>query len=82
MKLNIHVNTCQIVDAQGLLCPFPLLKAKQALKTIKPGECIQVLCTDPSSKIDFEVFVRQTGHKMLEFKEEKEYLVFLVQKKE
>lgn len=55
----------QQLDTRGLTCPLPLLKAKQALNRMQPGELLRVLATDPGSVRDFEVFARQTGHALL-----------------
>ena len=56
----------QQLDTRGLTCPLPLLKAKQALNRMQPGELLRVLATDPGSVRDFEVFARQTGHALLQ----------------
>ncbi len=50
------------VDARGLNCPLPILKAKKALAELQSGELLQVLCTDPGSVRDFQAFCKQTGH--------------------
>ena len=54
------------VDARGLNCPLPILKAKFALNTMKPGEILLVEATDPHSVIDFEAYCARTGHTILE----------------
>jgi TusA-related sulfurtransferase len=54
------------VDARGLNCPLPILKAKKALAGLQGGELLKVLCTDPGSVRDFEAFTRQTGHALVE----------------
>ena len=54
------------VDARGLQCPLPLLKAKQALNKLSSGELLRVRATDVGAVRDFEVFARQTGHTLLE----------------
>jgi tRNA 2-thiouridine synthesizing protein A len=53
------------VDARGLNCPLPILKAKKALATIQSGQVLQVTSTDPGSKRDFEAFARQTGNTLV-----------------
>ena len=53
------------VDAQGLNCPLPILKAKKALATIQSGQILKVVATDPGSKRDFEAFARQTGNALV-----------------
>jgi len=53
------------VDARGLNCPLPILKAKKALATIPSGQILKVVATDPGSKRDFEAFARQTGNALV-----------------
>ena len=55
-----------VVDASGLQCPMPLLKAKKALNELSAGALLRVMATDPGSVRDFEVFSRQSGHALLE----------------
>ena len=57
------------IDASGLTCPLPLLKAKQALNGMASGLVLEVVCTDPSSIRDFEVFSNQSGNELLESQE-------------
>jgi tRNA 2-thiouridine synthesizing protein A len=54
------------VDAKGLVCPMPLLKAKRALNTMVVGQRLRVLATDQASVRDFRVFAEQSGHLLLE----------------
>jgi len=54
-----------LVDATGLACPLPLLKAKQALNRMAGGEVLQVVATDAGSFRDFHVFAQQSGHQLL-----------------
>jgi TusA-related sulfurtransferase len=54
------------VDARGLSCPLPLLKAKKALNGMGPGERVRVLSTDSGSVRDFLVFCEQSGNQLLE----------------
>ncbi|MDR2154063.1 MAG: sulfurtransferase TusA family protein [Burkholderiaceae bacterium] len=53
------------VDARGLNCPLPILKAKKALAELQAGQLLKVLCTDPGSVRDFQAFTRQTGHTLV-----------------
>lgn len=50
------------VDAKGLNCPLPILKAKKALSSVESGQVVKILSTDPASGRDFEAFARQTGN--------------------
>jgi tRNA 2-thiouridine synthesizing protein A len=54
-----------ILDTSGLFCPQPLLRTKQALTQLQPGQVIQVVSTDPSSGVDFRVFSETTPHQIL-----------------
>ncbi|MFM2399716.1 MAG: redox protein regulator of disulfide bond formation [Pseudomonadota bacterium] len=53
------------VDARGLNCPLPILRAKKALAEIQTGEVLRVLATDPGSVRDFTAFSRQTGNELI-----------------
>lgn len=54
-----------VVDAKGLVCPLPILKAKKALSTLQPGEVLEVITTDRNAIKDFQAFCRQTGNPLL-----------------
>jgi tRNA 2-thiouridine synthesizing protein A len=54
------------LDATGLLCPLPVLKARRALKAVPPGGILEVLATDPGATKDFQHFCQTTGCEMLE----------------
>lgn len=56
----------QILDAKGLNCPLPILKAKKQLTGMSGGQTLEILATDPGSVKDFEAFCRTTGNKLLE----------------
>ena len=53
------------VDAKGLACPLPILRAKKALSTMPSGKVLRVLATDPGSVRDFQAFARQTGNELI-----------------
>lgn len=55
----------QILDTRGLSCPLPLLKAKQALNKMGPGDILHVLATDAGSQRDFQRFCELSGHALL-----------------
>ena len=54
------------VDARGLACPLPILRTKKALATLKSGQVLHILATDPGSVKDFQAFCRQTGNELLD----------------
>ena len=51
-----------ILDAQGLKCPLPVLRARKKIRDIEPGASLTVLATDPAALRDFQAFCEQTGH--------------------
>lgn len=53
------------VDARGLNCPLPILRAKKALAEMESGQVLRVVATDPGATRDFEAFARQTGNSLL-----------------
>ena len=56
----------QELDARGLNCPLPILRAKKALKDLGAGQVLRIVATDPGSVKDFEAFAEQTGNELLE----------------
>lgn len=68
------------VDATGLRCPMPLLKAKRALNAMQPGEILRVLSTDSGSVRDFTVFSEQSGHALLSSAQQGDVYTLLLRK--
>lgn len=68
------------LDARGLNCPLPILRAKKALSELTRGQTLHVLATDPGSVKDFEAFARQTGNTLLESGENDGEYSFLLEK--
>jgi len=68
------------LDARGLNCPLPILKAKKALNAINPSEVLRIIATDPGSVKDFEAFCNQTGHELVESAEADGEFTFLIKK--
>jgi tRNA 2-thiouridine synthesizing protein A len=68
------------LDAKGLNCPLPILKARKALKDVPPGEILEVLSTDPGSVADFQAFCRQTGNELMESTTEDSVYRFLIKR--
>ncbi|MBY4594537.1 sulfurtransferase TusA family protein [Ottowia caeni] len=60
------MNIDKEVDARGLNCPLPILKAKKALAELQSGQLLKVICTDTGSVRDFQAFCKQTGHQLVE----------------
>jgi len=58
-------NFDQELDARGLNCPLPILRAKKSINELNAGQVLHVLATDPGSVKDFEAFCKQTGNALL-----------------
>ncbi len=56
----------KVLDAKGLNCPLPILKAKKAIMEVPKDGTLEVLSTDPGSVADFQAFCRTTGNTMVE----------------
>jgi len=68
------------LDAKGLNCPLPILKAKKALKEVPVGGTLEILATDPGSVADFQAFTRTTGNELVEHNEEGGVYRFLIRR--
>ena len=70
----------QELDANGLNCPLPILRAKKTLNGMDSGKILHIIATDPGSVKDFEAFSKQTGNELMESKEEGGKFHFLIKK--
>ena len=68
------------LDLTGLKCPLPALKTRKALKSVKPGERLEVHCTDPLSVIDIPNLIRETGDKVEITDRSESGIVFMIEK--
>jgi tRNA 2-thiouridine synthesizing protein A len=69
------------LDARGLNCPLPILRAKKSLTDMQSGQVLKILATDPGSVKDFEAFAKQTGNQLLSSSQaDKEFTFFMKRK--
>jgi len=69
------------LDARGLNCPLPILRAKKSLNDMQSGHVLKIIATDPGSVKDFQAFAKQTGNELLSSAEgQKEYTFFMKRK--
>jgi tRNA 2-thiouridine synthesizing protein A len=69
------------LDARGLNCPLPILKAKKALAEMMSGEVLRVVATDSGSVRDFQAFAKQTGNQLLgQSQNEREFTFYMRRK--
>ena len=69
------------VDARGMKCPLPILKAKKALNDMQTGDILRVMATDPGSVRDFNAFARQTGNELVSHAEQHAEFTFFLRRK-
>ena len=68
----------QTVDARQLLCPLPVIRTQDALAQMKPGDSLQVLCTDPGVIHDIPAWCRVHGHEVCAISEQDEEIVITI----
>lgn len=70
------------LDARGLNCPLPILRAKKALNEMSSGQILRIMTTDPGSVRDFNAFAQQTGNELISSSEteSKEFEFYLMRK--
>ncbi|OYD08089.1 sulfurtransferase TusA family protein [Paludifilum halophilum] len=69
-----------VIDAKGLSCPMPIVRAKKGIDELKPGQVMELQSTDKGSLNDFQSWVKQTNHELLETKEDNGVYTFYVKK--
>ncbi len=69
------------LDARGLACPLPILRAKKSLSEMGSGQVLKIVATDAGSVQDFRAFAKQTGHKLVDANEGNGEFVFFLRHK-
>lgn len=69
------------LDARGLNCPLPILRAKKALGEMTSGQVLRIIATDPGSVKDFSAFAKQTGNELLSSAENNKEFEFYIKRK-
>ncbi|MCX8017708.1 MAG: sulfurtransferase TusA family protein [Rhodocyclaceae bacterium] len=69
------------LDARGLNCPLPILRAKKALGEMTSGQVLRIIATDPGSVKDFAAFAKQTGNELLSSAENNKEFEFYIKRK-
>ena len=69
------------LDARGLNCPLPILRAKKALTELQSGQELKIVATDPGSVKDFQAFSKQTGNELLSHAAEGKEFTFFMKRK-
>ncbi|NNE81897.1 MAG: sulfurtransferase TusA family protein [Silicimonas sp.] len=74
--MNIDVE----LDATGLLCPLPVLKAAKQLRSMSPGDVLKLIADDPAAVVDVPHFCAEAGHKLLASEDVEGYQLYFIQK--
>lgn len=69
------------LDLSGLKCPLPVLRTRKALKSMQPGDRLDVVCTDPLAAIDLPHLISETGDRIEILKQDIESIHFLIEKR-
>jgi tRNA 2-thiouridine synthesizing protein A len=69
------------LDARGLNCPLPILRAKKALTDMQSGQVLKIVATDPGSVKDFQAFAKQTGNELVSHAEAQKEFTFFMKRK-
>lgn len=68
------------LDAKGLLCPLPVLKARKRLQALASGQVLRVLADDPAAIVDVPHFCAEAGHDLLDVSDAADGQVYLIRK--
>ena len=69
------------LNARGLNCPLPILRAKKALTDMQTGQVLKIIATDPGAVKDFQAFCKQTGNELLSHAEANKEFTFYLKRK-
>lgn len=69
------------LDAIGLLCPLPVLKARKRLRALEPGQVLRMLADDPAALVDVPHFCAESGHDLLAIEDAEDGQVYLIRKR-
>lgn len=73
----------RVLDARGLMCPMPVVKAGRELLAMRTGEVLKVIASDRAARTDFPAWIEDVGHELLDSGQEPDgTLVFYVRKRE
>jgi len=78
--LAVMTDKADILDATGLLCPLPVLKARKRLKSMSDGSILRMLADDPAAIVDVPHFCSEAGHVLLESRDGDGHRVYLIRK--
>ena len=78
--MSVSDTPAQTVDVKGAACPIPVVKTAKAMKTMSPGELLEILATDPGVEPDMIAWSKQTGNELVSIDRVDDYFRVLVRK--
>ncbi|PIE12499.1 MAG: preprotein translocase subunit TatB [Rhodobacterales bacterium] len=69
-----------VLDARGLLCPLPVLKAAKRLRALGPGDELRLRADDPAAVIDVPHFCNEQGYQLVETRDEGDAALYVIRK--
>ncbi|MBI2846814.1 MAG: sulfurtransferase TusA family protein [Chloroflexi bacterium] len=79
--MSLQTKIDKTLDATKTFCPMPVILAREAIDSLEGGQVLELLTTDPGSVADIPAFAKNTGHELLEMKEEGKTYKFYIRKK-
>ena len=67
------------LDAKRLLCPMPVIRTQDKIKTLSVGDVLEVVCTDPGALNDVPAWCRINGHKVLDTKTDDDEVIIIIE---
>lgn len=67
------------IDAKRMLCPMPVIRTQDKVKTLQPGDTLEVVCTDPGALNDIPAWCRINGHQVLSSRREDDQVIIVIE---
>lgn len=73
-------DSSKVLDCTGMQCPLPVVKTAQAMKSMEPGETLELLATDPGVEPDMKAWSSRTGNELVEIRKDGEVFHVLLRR--
>ena len=77
-----EITADHVLDARGLLCPMPVVRAGREIKSLATGQVMKIMATDRGAIADFPAWAEDTGNELVEWHDDGEFLIFMIRKGE
>jgi tRNA 2-thiouridine synthesizing protein A len=76
----VGADSSKVLDCTGMQCPLPVVKTAQAMKSMEPGETLELLATDPGVEPDMKAWSSRTGNELVEIRKDGEVFHVLLRR--